>query len=57
MAAPWAHGQDGDFFEEEKRRPRRRLRGFTTTCNPLARVGMASRLISDVVGFVNVSEA
>jgi hypothetical protein len=36
-----------------KRRPRRRLRGFTTTCSPLARVGTASRLISDGVGFVN----
>jgi hypothetical protein len=40
-----------------KRRLRRRLQGFTTTCNPLARVGTVSRLISDGIGFVKVSEA
>jgi hypothetical protein len=40
-----------------KRRLRRRLQGFTTTGSPLARVGTASRLISDGMGLVNASEA
>jgi hypothetical protein len=40
-----------------KRRLRRRLQGSTTTCNLLARVGTASRLVSDGIGFVKVSEA
>jgi hypothetical protein len=40
-----------------KRRLRRRSQGFTTTRNPLARVGTVSRLISDGMGFVKVSEA
>jgi hypothetical protein len=40
-----------------KRRPRRRLQGSTTTCNPLARAGTASRLISDGIESVEVSGA
>jgi hypothetical protein len=40
-----------------KRRLRRRLQGFTTTCNPLARVGTANRLVSDGIGLVKASEA
>jgi hypothetical protein len=36
---------------------RRRSQGFTTTCNPSARVGTASRLIFGGFGFVKVPEA
>jgi hypothetical protein len=40
-----------------KRRLQRRFQGFTTTCNPSARVGTVSRLIFGGFGFVKVPEA
>ena len=53
--APW-HGQDGDFFEEEASSKITRL---YHNVQPFGqpRVGTASRLVSDGIGFVRVSEA
>jgi hypothetical protein len=51
--APW-HGQDGDFFEEKASSKITRL---YHNVQPLARAGTASRLISDGIGPVKVSEA
>jgi hypothetical protein len=51
---PW-HGQGGDFFEEKA--PFGITRLYHNVQPFAARVGTASRLISDGIGFVKVSRA